>query len=492
MPQIQDIKERYRKGESISYIARELKLDRKTVRKYINQTDFSPAPPVKQKRPSKLDPHEGFIRGILEDDKKVWRKQRHTAQRIFERLQEEQGFTGSYEIVQRKVKELREEMRLSEKAASQGFLPLEWKPGTAQVDFGDVDVIYGGQTERWHMLTVSFPYSNVGYAQVFYGETAECVCQGLKDVFAHIGGVPHTVIFDNATGIGKKIMDTVHKTNLFQQFELHYGFKSMFCNPYSGHEKGNVERQVFTQRSHLFVPVPEVDDIVLFNEALIERSATLSDKPHYKKEVGQMELFRDDLNSLGELPLSEFNACRFKTTKTNKYGHITLDGHHTYSARPDLVKVPVIIEIGAHMIRILDKSGEVVATHRRRFGKKRTETIDHSATLKLLSRRPRAWEQSPVRKQIPELLQEYIDNTKGAERRDSLRLLAELNSEHGFETAVAAMNAALRDGQLNLDNAAVLCARMASASDYLAVPDSAPSLDAYDAFLKPKGDSNAC
>ncbi|MBB6282561.1 putative transcriptional regulator, partial [Geobacillus subterraneus] len=61
------IKEMYERGMSISDIARELGIDRKTVRKYIH----SPNPPSKSKRKqrkSKLDPFKPYLqKRMLED-----------------------------------------------------------------------------------------------------------------------------------------------------------------------------------------------------------------------------------------------------------------------------------------------------------------------------------------------------------------------------------------------------------------------------------------
>ena len=93
----------------------------------------------------------------------------------------------------------------------------------------------------------SFPYSNNGYSQVFDGETVECICQGLQDIFEFIGGVPPLLIFDNATGVGRRIGDAIHESELFSRFRAHYHFRVRFCNPYSGWEKGNVERKVELQ-----------------------------------------------------------------------------------------------------------------------------------------------------------------------------------------------------------------------------------------------------
>ena len=80
--------------------------------------------------------------------------------------------------------------------------------------------------------------------------------KGLVDIFEFIGGVPPMLIFDNATGVGRRIGDVIHETELFSRFRAHYHFRVRFCNPYSGWEKGNVERKVDYNRANLFVPVP--------------------------------------------------------------------------------------------------------------------------------------------------------------------------------------------------------------------------------------------
>ena len=58
---------------------------------------------------------------------------------------------------------------------AQGFLLLDWLPGECQVDFGQADFRVRGVVTRGHFLVVSFPHSNVGFAQVFWGETAEWI-----------------------------------------------------------------------------------------------------------------------------------------------------------------------------------------------------------------------------------------------------------------------------------------------------------------------------
>jgi hypothetical protein len=70
------------------------------------------------------------------------------------------------------------------------FLSLEHIPGEAQVDFGDADFYENGKLHSGKYLNLSFPHSNKGYMQVFKGENQECLFEGLKTIFEHIGGVP--------------------------------------------------------------------------------------------------------------------------------------------------------------------------------------------------------------------------------------------------------------------------------------------------------------
>ena len=121
---------------------------------------------------------------------------------------------------------------------------------------GQADFRVRGVVTRGHFLVVTFPHSNVGLAQVFWGETAECACQGLRDVFEFLGGVPLRAVFDNATEVGRRVGTEIRTSALFRRFAAHYGLDYSFTNPYSGNEKGSVENKVGTLRRNLFVPGP--------------------------------------------------------------------------------------------------------------------------------------------------------------------------------------------------------------------------------------------
>ncbi len=236
MSQVSTIREMHVKGSTVSEIARALSIDRKTVYRYINQEDFSPKPPVVNLHPSKLDPYKEVIEGWLEEDKQCFHKQRHTVRRITERLAKEHDFPCPYGTVADYVRK-----NIRKKKKERKSLDLSWQPGTAQVDFGDVDCDIDGERLRCHFLVVCFPYSNVGFAQLFLGETSECFCQGLKDIFEYIGGVCHIAVFDNASALGQRRRSEFTESKLFAHFKAHYRFETRYCSPASGWEKGCVE-----------------------------------------------------------------------------------------------------------------------------------------------------------------------------------------------------------------------------------------------------------
>ncbi|OUM99202.1 MAG: hypothetical protein BAA02_07830 [Paenibacillaceae bacterium ZCTH02-B3] len=192
MSQIEMIKELQSKGLGPVAIAERLKINRKTVSKYMAMEEFEEQKPTnKEERPSKLDPFKPLIREWLEEDRKNRYKQRHTAMRIHKRLMEEcEDYDASYPLVQRYVKRLRDQRY------EEGTQELVWHPGEAQADFGEADFYDGsGEKKTNKYLCLSFPYSNAAYVQLFGGETAECVAQGLQDIFHRMGGVPTLIIF---------------------------------------------------------------------------------------------------------------------------------------------------------------------------------------------------------------------------------------------------------------------------------------------------------
>mgnify|MGYP002641105880 CR=1 FL=1 len=89
----------HREGLSRREASRQFGIDRKTVAKILLHSE---PPGYRRREPPKrpkLAPFTAIIDRILEEDRTVHRKQRHTAKRIFERLRDEHGFTGKQTIV---------------------------------------------------------------------------------------------------------------------------------------------------------------------------------------------------------------------------------------------------------------------------------------------------------------------------------------------------------------------------------------------------------
>ena len=135
-PKVQSIRRRRMNGESIASIARSENVSEPTVRKYLKAGDLSPRPPVSRRCvESVIDRYVPVIEQWLAEDRCTWRKQRHTATRIWERLRDEYGAEVSLSTVTRKVAQLRREFAAEREA---GYLDLVWHPGEAQADFGEV------------------------------------------------------------------------------------------------------------------------------------------------------------------------------------------------------------------------------------------------------------------------------------------------------------------------------------------------------------------
>ncbi len=114
--------------------------------------EHSEPPGYRQQQPrpqKKLGVFIERIKQILKEDVALPRKQRHTAKRIWERLQED-GFTGGYTVVKDAVRELTQKTQ-------EVFVPLQHRPGEAQVDFGYALVKINGQLRKVAFFVMALP-----------------------------------------------------------------------------------------------------------------------------------------------------------------------------------------------------------------------------------------------------------------------------------------------------------------------------------------------
>ena len=479
MSQIDQIKDLQRQGYGPKEIAMRLGIDRKTSRKYMLQDDYSASVTEHRGLPSKLDRWKPEIERWLEEDQRMRFKQRHTAKRIHQRLATEHphDYVCSYPLVQRYVK-----LRKEQRKESGGFLELVWAPAEAQADFGEADIIEAGVKRTVKYLTLSFPCSNSGYIQVFGGETAECVGQGLQDIFHHIGGVPNRIVFDNASGVGRRIRDRVLLAQLFLRFKCHYSFSVSFCNPASGHEKGNVENKVGYVRRNFFVPIPVVEDLQSWNKQLLLLAEKDFQRPHYKKGLKIAELFQEDRRHLGPLPTKPFNVERFSRVHTDGYGKFCVDGRHWYSSCPELASRELTVGIKAHSVVVYRENAQVLCTHRRAYGETRSDTSDYLTSLETLVKKPGAWANSALRAALNASTREALDTLERIDLRRVLSVLAKSAVSFGFDNALASLDEALRRGTLDAFSIQAVSIRLAF-GDLQTPSDLGPDLRAYDRAL---------
>lgn len=479
MDQVDQIKDLQRQGYGPKEISVRLGIDRKTSARYMLKDDYSPSTMERKQAPSKLDSWKPQIEQWLEEDRRMRFKQRHTAKRIHHRLLQEHPneYDCSYPLVQRYLKQ-----RKAERKESLGFLELVWAAGEAQADFGEADLVEAGVRRTVKYLTLSFPCSNGGYLQVFGGETAECVAQGLKDIFHHIGGVPSRIVFDNASGVGRRIRDRVTLAELFLRFKCHYGFSVSFCNPASGHEKGNVENKVGYLRRNLLVPIPVVDSLEGWNAELMGLAEGDFQRSHYKKGLTIAELFEEERRHLGPLPAKPFTVERFSRVHTDGYGKFCIDGRHWYSSSPESALQELIVGIRAHSIVVYRQDAQVLCTHRRIYGEGRSDSSDYQTSLEALCKKPGAWPNSALRAGVAEPTREALDALSKIDLRRVLAVLAKSSAAFGFEVALSSLDEGLRRGTLDGYSVQAVAARVAF-EGLQALPASGPDLGAYDRAL---------
>ena len=238
-------------GMSVREASRVFGLHRDTVRKMLA---YSAPPGYRRQDPPRrprLEPFTGVIDAILEADRQVPRKQRHTAKRIFERLRDEHGFDGQCTILKDYVRERR-------RRTQEMFVPLSHAPGHAQCDFGEARVIIGGVERKAHYLVLDLPHSDGCFVKAYPAETTEAFLDGRVSAFASLGGVPQSILYDNTKLAVARILGDGRRqrTRAFTELESHYLFEDRFGRPGKGNDKGKVEGMVGYVRRNFLAPVP--------------------------------------------------------------------------------------------------------------------------------------------------------------------------------------------------------------------------------------------
>ena len=362
-------------------------------RQFVNTALEFPSPQGyrrKVERSSKLDPFKPFIDQIIIDDKKVHRKQKHTALRIFERLRDEEGFNGGYTIVREYIKDKKRKNKES-------FVPLHHPPGDAQVDFGEADIYLNNKLERCHYFTMTLPYSNAVFVKAYPIERTESFLDGHVSAFKFFGKIPRCILYDNASIMVKRIENdkTRHVTDAFKSMISHYLFDYKFANVASGNEKGSVEGDVGFARRKFMAPIPRVNSYEGFNENLEQQCTRFLNRRVRGKKENVVIMLNDDLQAMEDLPKYTLDPSTKTGGSVNSTLLVRFD-NNDYSVPFEYANHDISIKAYWDIIEIYHRE-EMIATHCRLFGK---EGFSYNPIhyLKLLERKPGALEQAaPIR-----------------------------------------------------------------------------------------------
>ncbi len=350
-----------------------------TLKKILEHSE-PPGYRIEKPRPKpKIGPYLEQIAQIIEEDKELPKKQRHTAVRIYHRIKE-MGYEGKYTQVKEAVREIK---RLRQEV----YMPLIHRPGEAQVDFGYALAKVCGELRKVGFFVMVLPYSDVFFVMAFERECTESYWEGHVRAFEFFGGIPQRISYDNSKILVSKIIGPHERklTDGFLKLQSHYLFREHFCRVRRPNEKGVVEGVVKFTRLNFFVPVPQVHDLEELNARLVEMCRDDMKRRLRGKSGTKAELFKEDKAAFLCLPAAPFDACKKQPTRANSLSLVRFDDND-YSVPVAYAHHEILIK--GHVDRVVLCHGQkVVAEHRRSWAKEGV-FFDYLHYLPLLQRKP--------------------------------------------------------------------------------------------------------
>ena len=282
-------------GVSKAELSRRFGVSRRTIHSWIESgqldrdlsrggTRYSPRPPVVHK----LDPYKAIIWDRLTQYPQL------SAKRLFDEVRSA-GYPGSYSRVRDYVRTVRPRepvepvVRFETPAGRQG-----------QVDFATFTLPWG----RRHALLVVLGYSRLLWLRFYPRQTMAVLIDGLERAFAHFGGVPRELLFDQMRAVvlsdGRGDGGSLVLNAEFLRFAAHWGFAPRACRPYRARTKGKVERPIRYLRQSFFYGRTFVSDADLNDQALrwledtanVRRHATTGERPVDRFERDEQSALR--------------------------------------------------------------------------------------------------------------------------------------------------------------------------------------------------------
>jgi transposase len=354
---------------SIRELADRHGVHRRTVRQALGAAVPPPRRVYPVRRRPAIDPWTTVIDAWLIEDKDVPRKQRHTARRVWQRLVAEHQATLSEVTVSRYVARRRVELGLlrHEVSISQTHLA----GAEAEVDFGEFYARIAGVVVKCWMFVMRLAHSGKAFHVAFATQAQEAFLEGHVLAFAHFGGVPGRIRYDNLKPAVVRVLKGRDRTESerFTALRSHYGFDSFFCRPgiEGAHEKGGVEGEIGRFRRRHLVPVPEVASLAALNDLIAASDRLDDDRVITGRPITIGAAFALEANALMGLPAEAFDCARLL--------HARVDHRARVSVRQCFYSVParyagrrLTVRLAARTVEIHD-GPKLLARHHRAVGR---------------------------------------------------------------------------------------------------------------------------
>jgi transposase len=344
----------HRQGLSVSAIARQVGLDRKTVRKYIDRGLEPPRYGPRKPRSRRLEPYEPYLR------QRVAAYPGLTGSRLLREIRE-QGYAGGYSAVTDFLREVRPALRPPFEVR------FETPPGhQAQVDFAQFQVVFTDEpavTRIVWLFSLVLGYSRLIWARFVAHQDLQTVLRCHMAAFAALGGIPHEILYDRMkTAVtGEDDQGHIVYNRALIDFAGHYGFHPKACRPYRAKTKGKVERPFRYIREDFFLArsFRNLDDL---NGELAYWLATVANpRLHATTQRIVNEAFAEEKPSLQPLPLTPFRAVLKLERRVSHEGMVSVGGN-LYSVPDATRKRLVEVHTLADEIHIFE-AGRLIAVH---------------------------------------------------------------------------------------------------------------------------------
>ena len=361
-----------RLGWSARKIARQLTIDRMTVKKYLTTPTVKKKPIVKG---SKLDPFRESISEMLELDPTV------SAQVVLQNLAQN-GFDGRITIVRDYLRTVRGS-RIKRKA----FTRFESPPGKQmQVDWGHFGSLpYGDTRRKLYALAVVEAFSRMMFVRFTHSQNQAALHECLLAAFSYFGGTPEELVVDNmVTAVTERMGDIVRFNASFLDFLLPFAITPVACHPGEPQEKGKVESGVKYLRRN-FWPLRHFADLADVNRQAAHWRDTIANiRIHQGTGVQPAKSF--DEVKLRPLPQLLPDCRQTSSFLVHKDFAVRFDGN-TYSAPPWTIGKHVTLKADQSSVSLYLDDKRICVHQRSWQRKQRIESPSHYQQVKKLRKR---------------------------------------------------------------------------------------------------------